>query len=158
MTLKTQVRRTLKRFQEEMNLTEDARSERRRDALGVSPDDPGTERVLAEAIAWLGRAQDHSTTADGGVARHYSLLSGWGPSYPETTGYIVPTMLAWAEARGDEEALDRARRMLDWLTSIQLPDGGFELSLRCLTFVSCSLNLREHRKPSKCRCVRRALT
>lgn len=77
-------------------------------------------------MAWLARAQDCSTSADGGVARHYSLLTGWSPSYPETTGYIVPTMLAYAKWRGDPAARQRARRMLDWLASIQFPDGGFQ--------------------------------
>jgi uncharacterized protein YyaL (SSP411 family) len=89
-------------------------------------EDPGTGRVIDEGIAWLGRAQDHSRSRDGGVARHFSLLYGWATSYPETTGYIVPTMLDYARRRGDLSVRDRARRMLDWLTSIQLPCGGFQ--------------------------------
>lgn len=96
------------------------------DMKGVPKDDPGAERAINEAVQWLGRAQDHSVSADGGVARHYSLIKGWGTSYPETTGYIVPTLLAYAEWRGDEEARARARRMLDWLVAIQLPEGGFQ--------------------------------
>lgn len=77
-------------------------------------------------MAWLGRAQDSSSTNDGGVARHYSLIDGWGPSYPETTGYIIPTMLAYAHLKNDEALRQRARRMLDWLLAIQLPEGGFQ--------------------------------
>lgn len=96
------------------------------DARGLPAHDPGPERAIDEAIAWLGRAQDNSASADGGVARHYSLIKGWGTSYPETTGYIVPTMLAHADWRGDEDTRARARRMLDWLVSIQLADGGFQ--------------------------------
>lgn len=84
------------------------------------------EAAIDEAIDWLRRAQDHSLSQDGGVARHYSLLDGWGPSYPETTGYIVPTMLDYAERRGDDGARRRAHRMLDWLVSIQFPEGGFQ--------------------------------
>ena len=34
----------------------------------------------------LERAQDYSSSEDGGVARHYGLLNGWSASYPETTG------------------------------------------------------------------------
>jgi hypothetical protein len=60
------------------------------------------------------------------VARHYSLIGGWGTSYPETTGYIVPTLIAYAQARRDDALLRRARRMLDWLVAIQLPDGAFQ--------------------------------
>ena len=53
--------------------------------------DPGIEAAIAAALDWLGQAQDNSTTRDGGVARHYSLVSGWSASYPETTGYIAAT-------------------------------------------------------------------
>jgi len=103
-----------------------AKAERRKDALGLPSDDPGVERSIDEGIAWLGRAQDHSTSADGGVARHYSLVTGWSTSYPETTGYIIPTMLTYAKLRGDEIARQRAQRMLDFLVANQLPDGGFQ--------------------------------
>src|SRR5205807_2230505 len=74
-------------------------------------------------------AQDNSRTRDGGVARDYSLLGGWNSSYPETTGYLVPTLLAYARFKGGpqaDEARGRARRMLDWLVSIQFPEGGFQ--------------------------------
>lgn len=96
------------------------------DLRGKQRDDPGPERAVREALAWLGRAQDNSTTNDGGVARDYSLRRGWGPSYPETTGYIVPTILEHTERRQDGALRDRARRMLDWLVSIQFPEGGFQ--------------------------------
>jgi hypothetical protein len=59
------------------------------------------------------------------VARHFSLISGWGDSYPETTGYIVPTMLDWSRITGDPDFRARARRMLDWLVSIQFDNGAF---------------------------------
>ncbi len=88
--------------------------------------DPGIGRSIDEAIAWLKRAQIKSTTGDGGVARHYSLVDGWGASYPETTGYIVPTLLAYADWKDDEDARRSAQRMLDWLVDIQFPDGGFQ--------------------------------
>jgi hypothetical protein len=104
-------------------------AERREDRAGLPDTDPGIDRAIDEAIAWLGRAQDHSRSHDGGLARHFSLLDGWGPSYPETTGYIVPTLIAYAEPhKGEkgEEARQRARRMLDWLVSIQFPEGGFQ--------------------------------
>jgi hypothetical protein len=64
------------------------------------------------------------------VARHFSLLDGWSTSYPETTGYIVPTVLRCAEDREDDDDLhDRACTMLDWLISIQHPDGGFQAGM-----------------------------
>jgi hypothetical protein len=115
--------RTLRRY---LRLPPTARAECRHDRLGLPEQDPGMERTIDEGIAWLCRAQDHSASRDGGVARHFSLETGWGTSYPETTGYIVPTMLAYARLRGNEAVRQRARVMLDWLVSIQFPEGGFQ--------------------------------
>jgi len=109
-----------------MGLPAAARAARRADRAGLPRADAGVERTVRESVAWLGRAQDNSASRDGGLARHYSLDGGWSASYPETTGYAVPTMLAYAASRGDEEARRRARLMLDWLVSIQLPGGGFQ--------------------------------
>jgi len=96
------------------------------DLRGLPPVDPGPERVIAACIAWLCAAQDNSASADGGVARDYSLLTGWATSYPETTGYIIPTMIEVARRTGRQELHARARRMLDWCVAIQYPEGGFQ--------------------------------
>ncbi len=116
----------IRKVQTELRLPRAARTVRRNDRLGLPVKDAGIERVIEEAVAWLCRAQDNSASQDGGVAHHYSLQNGWSASYPETTGYIVPTMLAYAKLRGDDVVRHRAKRMLDWLVSIQLPDGGFQ--------------------------------
>jgi len=120
------LREALKTVGDWARLPAAAKAERRRDRAGLSPRVPAAERVVAEAVGWLCRAQDSSPSHDGGVARHYSLLDGWGPSYPETTGYIVPTLLEYARWAGEEEVRSRAKRMLDWLVSIQFPEGGFQ--------------------------------
>lgn len=96
------------------------------DSAGLPAFDPGPEAAIRAALEWLGRAQDRSRSGDGGVARHYSLLTGWAVSYPETTGYIVPTILDQAERRRDTALRERARRMLDWLVAIQFPEGGIQ--------------------------------
>jgi hypothetical protein len=102
------------------------RSARRRDRREGLGTDLGIDWAVQEGLSWLGRAQDSSATRDGGVARHYGLVDGWSASYPETTGYIVPTMLEHARIVGDATLQARGRRMLDWLVSIQLPGGGFQ--------------------------------
>jgi hypothetical protein len=102
-----------------------AREAMRADRLALA-DDPGIESAVAAAVGWLTRAQDSSASADGGVARHYSVVDGWAPSYPETTGYIVPTLLDYARRTANPALRDRARRMLDWLVRIQFPEGGFQ--------------------------------
>jgi hypothetical protein len=79
------------------------------------------EANLDGAYRWLCAAQDAS--GDGGVAGCYNLVKGWGGSYPETTGYAIPTILRYAAARQVPEAFARARRMADWEVDVQLPDG-----------------------------------
>jgi hypothetical protein len=96
-----------------------------RERQGSSSTDIPADRAVTEALAWIGRAQDNSASADGGVARHYCLVSGWGASYPETTGYIIPTLIREGLARWDPLLLERARRMLDWLVGIQMPCDAF---------------------------------
>jgi hypothetical protein len=113
-----------------------AREERERDEAGLPAADPGIERALPALMQWLCRAQDLSASNDGGVARDFSLISGWATSYPETTGYIVPTMLAYARRTEDVGYRRRALRMADWLVSIQLPSGGFQGGKMGMTPVS----------------------
>lgn len=82
---------------------------------------------LAATIDWLCRAQDvRDGQADaGGVSAGWSFEDGWLPSYPETTGYIIETMLAAAQLLQRPDLVPRAQRMIDWELSIQLPDGAF---------------------------------
>ena len=103
-----------------------ARREVQNDHRGVLGPDPGIEQCVRAAIDWLCDAQDRSASQDGGVARDFSLIAGWSPSYAETTGYVIPTMLDYARRTGDAGLMARGRRMLDWLVSIQLPEGGFQ--------------------------------
>ncbi|MEF8734488.1 MAG: hypothetical protein V5B40_22020 [Candidatus Accumulibacter meliphilus] len=95
-----------------------------RDHLGWSL---GPERQLEEhlraAIHWLLRAQE--ATPDDGVAHSYDLRRRrWHASYPETTGYIIPTLIDYAELFDAPECLIAAVRMADWEIAVQLPDGG----------------------------------
>lgn len=76
---------------------------------------------LHTTYAWLCAAQDASP--DAGVAGWYSLIRGWSASYPETTGYIIPSLLAYASACSEPDARARALRMADWEIEVQLPDG-----------------------------------
>src|SRR5215472_14509834 len=96
------------------------------DRRGLPLNDPGIDAAVDAGVEWLGRAQDMSSTRDGGVAKHFSLINGWSSSYPETTGYIVPTLVSYAKISGDASYRDRGQRMLDWLVSIQFADGAFQ--------------------------------
>jgi hypothetical protein len=83
---------------------------------------------LRETVNWLCRAQDFNE--DRGVSRAYKAarynghgIYGWQPSYPETTGYIIPTIFALSGFLNDQSLSIRAIQMADWETDIQLPSG-----------------------------------
>ena len=84
-------------------------------------DDLDPETHLREAAAWLSRAQDDG--ADDGVAYGTPFGKSFLPSYPETTGYIIPTFLRLAQVWNDPGLRDRAARMGDWEIAIQMPCG-----------------------------------
>lgn len=80
------------------------------------------ELHLKETIEWLLRAQD--ACEGNGVSCIYSLTKGWGIAYPETSGYIIATFLAYAIHRKDNIYLERAVRLGEWEIDIQAPNGG----------------------------------
>jgi uncharacterized protein YyaL (SSP411 family) len=71
----------------------------------------------------LVRAQDANT--DGGVSHAFRLRQGWGRSYPETTGYIIPTFLCLADYTGNPLYHARAERAVGFLSGLQLAGGAF---------------------------------
>jgi hypothetical protein len=86
---------------------------------------------LQAAIDWLVAAQD--ATPDDGIARGFSVsfsryfgAAGWQPSYPETTGYIIPTLLGAASHLGRPELVSRAIRAARWEIAIQLESGAVQ--------------------------------
>lgn len=96
-----------------------------RDALELGPARlPEREEACAGLLDWLARAQD--VWQDGGVAGWYALGEGWSPGYPETTGYIIVTLLEGAGPLGRPADLLRARRAAEWEVRVQLPDGSWQ--------------------------------
>lgn len=86
------------------------------------------EHHLRLTIDWLKLAQN--ATADSGLSRGFSLVKssksnpqGWQPSYPETTGYIIPTFIAASHTLKDPDLMRRACLMADWEMNILFPDG-----------------------------------
>ncbi len=82
--------------------------------------------VLNSLLGWLLDAQ----RPDGGIAAYYSLLAGYSESYPEVTGYIVPTLYDFAHAANDSRAVAAAERATAWLLSLQMRTGTFPAGLQ----------------------------
>lgn len=76
--------------------------------------------VLNSVLRWILDAQ----RPDGGIAAYYSLLTGYSESYPEVTGYIIPTLYDQPRATIDDAAV-AAKRATRWLLSLQMPTGAF---------------------------------
>ncbi len=81
------------------------------------------EAAIRASVAYLLRAQKQGSDAGMGS---YHLVKGWGASYPETTGYIVPTLFAAADQLSWNEPREAALKASGWLVSIQHPDGGWQ--------------------------------
>jgi hypothetical protein len=78
---------------------------------------------LRAAAEWLLAA--HQAAAGGGYAHSFDLRRGWLPAYPETTGYIAPTLLRLYRRNSDAALRDSAAAALHWLATVQRPDGAF---------------------------------
>jgi hypothetical protein len=95
-----------------------------RDVLG------GTERTLDDeahmraALEWLLHSQ--AVTGTGGFAAAYSFKDGWLPPYPETTGYIIPTLFDAYGSLADARLRDAAVKAATWEADIQLASGAIQ--------------------------------
>jgi uncharacterized protein YyaL (SSP411 family) len=88
----------------------------------IKGDTRNRARLAAE---WLARAQD--ATGDGGLSYGYFPLKGnargWGRSYPETSGYTIPTLLAYAAAFDTPEFRTRGLKMAAFVAESQMDCG-----------------------------------
>ncbi|MFZ0319164.1 MAG: prenyltransferase/squalene oxidase repeat-containing protein [Candidatus Sulfotelmatobacter sp.] len=78
-------------------------------------------QTLNALLRWILDAQ----RPDGGIAAYYSLLTGYSGSYPEVTGYIIPTLYDLARVTNNGAAADAAERATRWMLSLQMSSGAF---------------------------------
>ena len=81
------------------------------------------KRRAEAALDWLARSQD--ATCSGGSAASYTPLWGWSHAYPETTGYLVPTLWRGADTFRNPDLATRAERAARWLLTQQQAEGWF---------------------------------
>jgi len=78
--------------------------------------------ALERAIEWL--CLTHDVTGRRGSSKGFHLVRGWMAAYPETSGYLIGTLLRYAGRSGRSDLAQRARELGDWEMEIQEPDGG----------------------------------
>ncbi len=118
-------------FRASLFLNPEAARQLREDRAGGYPVAASHEPHLLASIDWLCAAQD--AVRGGGIARGYSLRwdpyfrrRGWQPPYPETTGYIIPTLLGAAAWLDRPELRERALRAAQWEIDVQLQSGAVQ--------------------------------
>ena len=81
------------------------------------------ETHLRAAVAWL----DRSIQNCGGIAssKAYRFGKGWMSPYPETSGYIIPTLLQLAKIYPDRDYENTALKLGHFLVGMQGEEGGF---------------------------------
>ena len=98
----------------------------------VEPVAGQTMQRARAAAEWLLRAKEGA--GDGGVSYGYfpsDPHSGWRLSYPETTGYIIPTLIEYAELSDNPVYLHTALDMARWEVTIQMKCGAVQGGMVC---------------------------
>lgn len=91
--------------------------------VGISAEDLQIQRRLVAALDWILVARKQ--TADDGISAHFDVLRNrWAASYPETTGYTIPTLLACAKWLDRQDLVGVAVSMADFLLQARTPEGG----------------------------------
>lgn len=74
---------------------------------------------INNAVKWLLNSQIN------GYRHSFHFVYGWQKEYPETTGYIIPSLLEVYKKTKDEEIYNSVKKAVKWLKEIQNSDGSF---------------------------------
>jgi hypothetical protein len=88
----------------------------------VSAADP-TDRLeghLDATASWLLRSIEHGR---GGSCAYFSLVGGWSRPYPETSGYLIPSLIGLSRVLRGFDGEERAIALGSWLLQIQDAEG-----------------------------------
>ena len=80
------------------------------------------ERHLKLSAEWLIQS---IAKGRGGSCAHYSPLMGWSKPYPETTGYLIPTLIRVSKFLKDPKYSESALSIGQWLLDIQSQNGSW---------------------------------
>ncbi len=96
-----------------------------RDMLALRSVGVDSNSSLSASVDWI--ISSFMATNGRGSSASYSLFYGWDVGYPETTGYIIPTLLNFSLYSGNrqDDILKICLEAGDWLLSMQKADGSF---------------------------------
>ena len=79
------------------------------------------------ALLWLKRSMDQcgGQGSSMGYSRIKKPISGWFPAYPETTGYLLPTLWNYYDRVDEKWILDYVLSAAEWLLTLQFDSGAF---------------------------------
>lgn len=90
------------------------------EAATLAVDD--TQARLQAALEWIKHAQQ--TSGDGGISKGYHVIRRrWSPSYPETTGYTIPSLLNAALVLDRPDLQSLALVLADYLLRTATTEG-----------------------------------
>ncbi|MEZ5059865.1 MAG: hypothetical protein R2879_22760, partial [Saprospiraceae bacterium] len=91
------------------------------------PDDFDFLEAVSPSVQWLRESMDinQGQGSSAYFSRFRHPIKGWSPAYPETTGYLIPTLLTYSKISGFEDLKEYSERCLKWLLDIQNPNGWF---------------------------------
>lgn len=82
------------------------------------------EEALKSALQWLCRSQSNESHQGAGFDRAFNLIDEkWELPYPETTGYIITTLINNAPSFPEMKLDNSAKIAGDWLKTTQFPSG-----------------------------------
>tara|TARA_B110001452_G_scaffold257164_1_gene251107 strand:+ start:86 stop:1270 length:1185 start_codon:yes stop_codon:yes gene_type:complete len=94
------------------------------DNLSITGKEISHKNSLTCTFDWI--HQSFKVTPDNGSSAGYSFNRGWLGSYPETTGYLIPTLIEYAQYKDEQEWSQLALKAADWLIDIQYSEGGWQ--------------------------------
>ena len=83
---------------------------------------PDLHAHLRASYNWIERS---CSPRSGGARAYYTPLRGWGKTYPQVTGCLIPTVLRIGTTLGSRHSDALARRFGDYLLDIQHPEGAW---------------------------------
>ncbi|WP_375724541.1 terpene cyclase/mutase family protein [Arcobacter sp. KX21116] len=78
---------------------------------------------INNAVTWLLNSQKEVGSI--GYAHSYNFVHSWQDAYPETTGYIIPSLLDVYRKNNKIEIYNSVELAVKWLKKIQNADGSF---------------------------------